>query len=303
MSVAFGNIFYFLPILIAVLIAVAGALICHKKGERFTRIFVLVVYLISFAIHFLMALTPYYQIDMPLSLAHIALPVLCGVYAVFAPFLFWFGKGYAKDYLFYIGLLSFVGTYLNPTTPTGLGTKYTFADSVYLWEVIRYYACHLALLVGPVCMLAGGCYRISYRRLWALPLTFAGAMGMTVVNAIVFSFVVKHPWFPTTWYGPDGIFNRFATHAFMANKGYAMGPDPSIDPYVKWLYPFLIPGLQYYYSDGQMLFTPVVWTLPLTYFVVIFVFLPIVGAIDHKQVHADFLAIKAKIAERRQKKG
>ncbi|MCR5348108.1 MAG: hypothetical protein K6E59_00640 [Bacilli bacterium] len=303
LNVQYGNFFYFLPLVLTVLFTVIGSILCVKLGQKFTKILVSVTLWISFAIHFLMVFTPYYWQGVPDSAVVIALPNVCAVYVVIAPFVFHFGNAYWKDYLYYGGVLAgLLAMVVFPTPIVSAESTKTFADTTYLIETIRYYLVHALIVFAPVWMLVGKVHTLNYRRLWAVPLMFTALLTVTVLNGMFFGMVVKHPWFPHEFIGPDGLFNRYGPHNGTANQSMAYGPGPDKDAALSWLYPYTIPYLQTYYYGDQLLFVPVIWVMPYLYLGVALMGIPLALPFDYRRIGGDFASFGRKVGSLFRKK-
>lgn len=286
-----GNIFYFIPPVLLFFSIVGVVLLSKRFGKKFAYPFATVLVWANFALHFLKIFMPYYQTDYPNSLWHIGVPNVCAVYIVFAPFLFHFGNKYLKDYLFYLGVVPGIGAFLIFVSPTTLlGARGSFDNPMYLIETTRYYTCHALMVLSAIAMCSGKIHELNYHRLWAIPLWFAVALGLTFAQGVLLGPILKHPWFPHEWWGPDSIFNRFGATGCM-NQSFALGPDAGKDAYFTWLYPYLIPYLMKYEAWGHTQFVPVIWSIPLMYIVTAIFGIPVSAPYDHARIKKDFGAL------------
>ena len=276
-------------------------ILCRKLGKRFTWWFILLLYVADFALHFLALYTPYYASGGKNGWCVITFNNLCTVYVVFAPFLFLFGRKYCKDYLFFIGILSGLVAYMFPSGPTMLPEQ-TFADEMYIINVTRYYICHMPLVVCPLVMVDMKIHRLNYHRLWAMPFAFALAFLIIMINGIIMGPICKHPWYPQTILGPNGLFDRYGKVSGVSNNALVYGPPKEQDVIWSWLYPYLPRGLVVYEAYGHLQFVPVLWCLPFGYFMVVTTMFPLCMIFDHKRVAIDIRLVKRYFRRRKLRK-
>ena len=266
-GVHFGNFFYFLAIFSLFFGTAALLFLCRRFGKAFAKKLLLIILWANFALHFLKQFLPAYIAKWPWGLADSAFPNLCAVLIFIAPFIFMFGNVYLKDYLFYIGSISALLVYFVPTGAMRYETyPLGFADPEYFAETMRFYICHFPLVACSLIMVDQGFHTLDYHRLWAVPIMFCAILTLVALNAFFFGPILKLQNYPHDIFGPDGLLNRFSEHQEVANQSMAFGPQPNVDKALSWAYPFMIPGLQYFYVDGERIFTPVIWLLPYLYF-------------------------------------
>ncbi len=282
--VEFGNIFYFLPIIWLFAITVFSLWICHKKGKKFTKIYIMSILLVNFALHFIKQAFPLNQYNMARGgLTDSLWPNLCAVYVFFAPFVFLSKNKYLKDYMYYIGVISAIAVYIYPNT--ALSTD--IPGAMYVVETIRFYFCHWPLLVCPLVMVAEGLHKLDWKRLWAVPLVYAGALAIISAQQIFFGPILHVNGFAQEWFGPDGVFNRLGEHSHMANQSMQFGPQPGVDGIMGWLYPYWFPYVLTFKVDGVLYFTPILWFMPFLYFATYLVGPLMTLPFEHRQMRLD----------------
>ena len=265
--VHYFDIFYFIAIFGMVVLAVLSGWLCKKKGPEFTHRFVLVLVWVNFAIHFLKQFTPFYIDRWPYSLATSGVPNLCAFFVLFGPLMYLSKNKYFRDYFFYIGILSGVLVFLWPTT----AVEVTYPDGTpvdgvaYVLECIRFYLCHLLILVPPICMVAGGLHKLEFRRLWSIPLCFGFVLFVIGVHCVICGPVLRLPEYASEWFGPSGLFGRGSVYPG-SNESMQFGPQAKFDKTILGsLYPFWFPYLLSYNIDGVTYFVPVLWMIPALY--------------------------------------
>lgn len=288
--VEFGNVWYFL-FLVLLLGAVAGSVIlCRKKGPKFAHRFILALLWGNFALHFLKQVLPTFLEWFPQGLCDSLFPNLCAVLIFFGPFIYLFGTKRMKDYFFYIGILSGTLVYLMPTG----AVRHDLPAYAYASETIRFYLCHFPLIAAPLIMVDQKFHRLDWKRLWSIPLYFCLALTFIAFHCILFGPILKFDRFPHDWIGPDGVFNRLGPNGGIANQSMQFGPQPGVDAIFGPAYKFLIPGLMVFYVGDQLYFTPVIWIMPF-----IFLGTAIIGPLmtlpfERKAMKMDVLAWRQK---------
>ena len=272
-----GGILYWIAIIALVLGLVPAFLLCKKKGRKFAYRFILTLYWCDFALHFLKQLMPGYIDIFPAYLVRSTAENFCALFVIIAPFLLISKNKIAYDYLFYMGILSSLGAYFYPTAP-GISDLRTIEG---IFETTRYYVCHMPLLYGAVCLVAGGLHKLDYKRFWITPFNIFLACGICFVNSAAMN-AIFHNW---DW---SLLLNR--DNGYM-NASFELGPGTSFDKSLGFLYPYMINVIQIYYNaQGELCFTPVLWTLPLFYALAPIVFLFLCLPFEHKHIKEDILS-------------
>ena len=285
-----GNFYYFLFLALLVGISVFSVMLCNRLGKVFAKRYITIILWVNFALHFLKQLLPIYFSKWPSGLTDSLFPNLCATLIVLSPFIFLFGGKYLKDYMFYIGVLSGVLVYLVPTG--AMREDVTGLD--YAFETARFYLCHWPLVVAGLLMVQQGFHKLDWKRLWSIPLVFAGILTIISVSQILFGPIMKLDGYPHDWVGADGVFNRINLHAAMSNQSMQFGPQAGVDGLFGWAYPYLIPGLMTYRIDGEIYFTPIIWIIPFLYLGTVIIGPLMALPFEHRQMRMDVLAFRQK---------
>lgn len=280
-SVQPGNWLYFVPI--ALLYGTLAFLLylCGKKGEKWTMGFIEVMYWVNFAGHILKQFVPSYMAAWPNGIARSTAENFCALYVMIAPFAFRFFGKYGKDYLCYMGIYSAVLVYFFPTGAIDAGE---LDNPGAFFEAGRFYFCHAPLLFGGVLMLARGTHRLDYRRVPIVALLIGAAMAVTYLNNLFLNAVLYH-------YDWKMVLERNSPEF---NSSFQTGPGTWVDPYLSWLYPYLIPGLQTYYLDGVLHFTPILYILPFAYPLLLLLGYGLAVPLDFRHIRQDHYARQSK---------
>ena len=247
-SVEYGNILYFIPIVALAATAVLLCLLCGKMGQKWTLRFVLIMAWANFALHFLKQFAPSYIEAWPTGLARSTMENLCAVMVVLTPFALLSKKKVLLDYLYYMGIVSASLAFLAPTGAVGLN----LGDPGDLFEVTRYYLCHAPIFLTGLLLVSSGAHRLDYHRLIHVPFLVIAALIIIALDDVVLNAVLYRRDWMTLLDRDQPIFN----------SSFLFGPSSEVDESFGWAYNYLIPGLQTYRVDGVLHFTPILWVVP-----------------------------------------
>jgi hypothetical protein len=241
-SVEYGNFLYFAMIAVLFLCVIGFSSLVEKQGKEFAWVFILTLAWVNFALHFLKQLNPDYYADFPYVLKRSTAENICAVTIMIMPFVILWGSPAMKDYIFYIGIASGVIVYLFPTGALGLD----LTKSENLLEAIRFYLCHMPLVVCPCLLVREGFHKLDYRRIITAPFYFLGVLAVVALNevALKLSGLVTETWL-------ELLSRNFR------NAGFAFGPIGSYDKYFSWAY-WMTP---HFIVNGYIYFVPVIWPI------------------------------------------
>ncbi len=285
--VQYFNFYYFLAIFGMAVLATLSLLLCKKKGKKFTHGFVLALIWANFALHFLKQFLPYYSSRWPNSLIDSGVPNLCAFLVFFSPLLYMSKNKYLRDYFFYVGVVSGILVYFWPTTPA----EFQADGATYVLECIRFYWCHLVILIAPMAMMVGGIHTLSIRRIWAVPLLFTAVLGIIVVHCAIAGPILHLPGFVDEWGGVHGFFSRYNS-----NESMQFGPQLKLDKTLGFIYPYYFPYVLSFPVEGGYMFVPALWLLPLLYVATYIVAPVLILIFDSRQAKME----RAEYQQRRQ---
>lgn len=272
--VKLGGPMYWIAILALFLGFALAFLLCKRKGKDFTYKFVLVIYWFDFAQHFLKQLMPGYINVFPAYLVRSSAENFCALFVIVAPFFLMSKKKVLYDYLFYMGILSALLAYLNPSSPTT--TDLRTVEGAF--EITRYYLCHAPILYGGALLVLTGVHKLDYKRFWITPFSIFVACGICFVNSALMNVIFQN------W---DWSLLLDRENGYM-NASFEVGPGTFVDGALSKFYPYLMNYVQIYYDgSGTLHFTPVLWTLPLFYAASPIVFLVLCLPFEAKHIRDD----------------
>ncbi len=179
------------------------------KSARTQSVVLFAILAANFALHFLKLLfPPYSEKDFADAIQTITPENVCAINTMIFPFLFLKKGGVARDYMFYIGVISGVAASWFPMSINDAGP--------FDFDTVRYYFCHTTLWVVPLLMVVLRLHELNYRRIWTVPLIYLLVLAVIVVNEI--SLVTL---------GFDEV--RYIMSVDHGNGGFAFGPYTSME--------------------------------------------------------------------------
>lgn len=280
--IAIGNIFYFIPIILLVIITVLLVFLMRNKSKDFVDKFIFIMLLVNAALHFLKIFLPTkdYFFDLPYSFARISFENICAVSVILFPILYLFKNKYLNDAIVVIGVFSAIAAY---AVPGGLAER-SLTNPADFVEVFRYYLCHAPLLIAPVLMLTKKLHKLSYRRFFVVGGLFMVNLTVVFLNALLMKGTGV---LPCTW---EQFFSRN-----YANPGLIFGPNTHMyEGGMKYLDYLIPPFFKYTTSSGDIGFIPVLWYLGPVIALCLVVTL-IFMIIEHHEVKKDYYYLCGKI--------
>src|SRR5574344_107216 len=243
--VKFGNWLYLLIIFVCGLLLVCSVILTQKTSKKFNFYFILTLLFFNFALHFAKQFFPSYLADFPYSLKKSTAENICAWSVMFFPFIFLFGNKTFKDYMYYIGVISGIAVLIMPSDV--LGKDLTVAQNLY--EAIRFYMCHLLIVMPALLMVTCRFHTLNYHRMWKVALVFLAVLTFIFVNelCLMASGLVQSDW--------KSFFSRD-----WRNGAFIFGPASKLDYLFSWGY-FLVPAFLKYYWPGttELFFFPILW--------------------------------------------
>ena len=159
-----------------VIVATVGLYFLLKKQKPSTQKLALFsLLMLGLVLHFLKVFIPPYSTDLVRMLNDSWFINICGANIALFPFLFWSKKKVAKDYMFYIGLLTGLIVIFYPQEALG-------RPSEQLLDVIRFYYHHWIIMAVPLLMVLLKLHILSWKRVWAAPIGLLLVMLFIILN-------------------------------------------------------------------------------------------------------------------------
>ena len=214
-----------------------------NKSEKTKKITLFSLLAFALALHFLKCFFPPYSVDKDRLYRDIFFINICGANIFLFPFIFLSKNKTAKDYMFYIGVLSGVLSVLLPLEPINK------ADQSAEWlDVVRFYIHHALLWIVPLLTVTLGLHKLSWKRVWQVPGCLLITMLFIMFNQILQSelgFVpLRGDQLLEIWY---------------KNSSYIWGPDDSIGYLIARFCPEVFKTIPVGEFAGQTKYWPWVW--------------------------------------------
>ncbi len=283
-TVQYFNFYYWLFWAYLLFAVIVSVVLCRRLGKRFCHIYILCILWTNFALHFLKQLTPWYLGKMPFSLSRSSPENLCAVLVMASPFIYLYGGKYGKDYMFYVGILSALVVHFVPTGAIGRD----FTDPEDCFEILRFYSCHVPLILTSFLMVEEGLHKLDYHRCWAVAPLWVG------VQLII--FLTNTFWKATVVVYADVYWADFFYRMGPENQSCTFGPPEAVDGALGWFYYLLPPYLATFQVGDRLYFTPALWFAGPFFLIVYPIGITMSFPWEHRHMRLDFLALKQKLA-------
>lgn len=220
----------------------------------------LVLAFLNLGLHFLkLAFEPYRSSGFPGIIRKVTFENICAGTTLVMPFIYLFKKQNSlHDYLFFIGVCGGLGALVYPTEALG--------KAPFIFDVIRFYICHIHLFAIPALMCALNIYRPRLSKTWTIPLYFFAHLLIIFLNEI---WLIKIGWVNSNmqeFFSPDV---RNSSFIFGLPENFK-GASVLFEPFIPKLFktdPFNIMGGGAYYAPILWLIFPAIIYLPIVYLV------------------------------------
>lgn len=177
MIMQYGNLAYFFYPGLILLFSAALYLLLRRRSEQTKKGVLLAVMLANVLQHLCKRhLYPMYW-DAPYDLRLSTAYNLCALLILIAPFVLLGRNSLWRDFFVLFGTNAGVMTMAFP--------HWYIGQSIWQWDVFRYYLCHGLLFSGALLMLLLGLHRLSRRNFWKLPFLFFLSLVLITFNDIV----------------------------------------------------------------------------------------------------------------------
>ena len=183
MIIRYGNITHILTILFALSTVVGLVFLLKNKSDKVKKIVILSILFFNLFQHvFKCIVWPQYygkgfgEINTAYN--------MCAFLIIVSPFIFLTKVKVLKDFIFYIGTTAGI---------IAISVPYWFiGQTIFTFEYLRFYICHLSLFVGSMLPVLLGLHRISLKNTWKIAFIALGALLIVLANGLIFSFI-NHP--------------------------------------------------------------------------------------------------------------
>lgn len=163
---------------------------------------------------------------------------VCAFFILVSPFVLLWGNHLVRVFVSYAGA---IGSLLALAMPF-----WFIGQTVWQWEFLRFYVCHVLLLLSSALPLLWKIHRPNYRDFWKTGLLFLGVLGAILINDVLF-FVCD----------PNGDPQALFSFLQAQNPLWSMHPTETY-PAISRLFTALTPAI-FLPSEGHPYYTPVLW--------------------------------------------
>ena len=259
---------YLFWILISLGIFFTLYLTLKNKNEETKKRVLFLVLIFALVLHFAKALFPPYSTDINRLYRDSWFINICAANIALFPFFFLSNNKYAKDYMFYLGILGGGIAILYPMEP--LAKSNQLGEML---DIIRFYIHHTILWAVPLLMVLFKMHTLSYRRLLAVPITFTAVMCFIVVNQILQSelgYILLRD---------DNFFD-----INYKNSSMIWGPTDELGGIVGPFCPKIFKTVPVGPHAGETKYWPIIWLICPMYILLVPITFLMCLAVDHEQV-------------------
>lgn len=276
MNIQMFNGWYFLMLIICVGLVVGLYFALRKRTQKTQKIVLLSLLLFGLILHFLKFLIPPYSTDINRLYRDSWFINICGANIFLFPFFFLSKNEKAKDYMFYIGVLSGLISILYPMEPMDKVNQ-----SAEWLDIIRFYYHHTMLWAVPLLMVVYKIHKLNYRRVLYAPTYLLGVMIFIMINQVLQSelgFIALRG---------DDIFN-----INYKNTSMIWGPSGAIGDFLAIFCPSFFKYIPVGEYAGQAKYWPWFWLIFPCYIILTPVCFLMSLTTDHKHFKKDMLSLK-----------
>ena len=274
--VRLANIWYFFFLIVAGGSIVGLYYLFRNKSLKAKKILIAVLLFFNLALHFLRLLMPPYNTDPNFAMESGWFINICGVSVLTFPFIFLSKSDTAKDWMFYIGVISGFLSLVYPTE--ALNRSLLEID---LW---RFYVCHMIIFIAPLLMVLLKVHSLNYRNVWKMPFCMMAVMLFIMCNQVLQAEL--------------GIISLRGDDLLKEACGYRntsliWGPSDGLAAVFTWLTPDFMKTVPWGDMAGEPKYWPFFYLLPGVFFY--FIIIPLLLSViwEHRHIKEDFNKVKS----------
>lgn len=281
--VKLGNFWYFFFIILATGFIVGMYYLLRGKSMKCKKIVLASLLIFNLALHYIRLFFAPYAGNTAKILENAWFINICAVSVLTFPFIFFSRSDVAKDWMFYIGVIS---GFLALVYPTEAINK-----SVATFDLWRFYSCHTVIIAGPLLMVLLKVHTLNYRNIWKMPFCMMAVLLFIICNQVLQSEL--------------GIIGMRGDDILAPGCGYRntsliWGPTDAVSVLFTWLTPRFMQTIPFGAYAGQAKYWPFFYLVPgcIVYFLIIPLLLCLPWELKH--IRADLRAVKDKYQTKKQ---
>lgn len=237
------NVWYFFFILLGVGTIIGLYYLLKNKSSLTKNVVLGSLLFFNLALHFLKLTFPPYSQDAEFAFNNVWFTNVCATSVLFFPFIFLSKSKTAKDYMFYLGLISGLLAFLYPTE--------AIDKSVLTLDLWRFYVCHLIIIAVPLLTVILGVHKIDVKRIIKLPFCVMAMLLFIICNQVLqselgFIDLRSSNFLEINWHNPSLIW----------------GPTDDVAVIFSWLTPEFMKVVPFGEYAGQTKYWPFFWMVP-----------------------------------------
>lgn len=181
MIIEMFNFWYFFWLILSAGVTVGLYYLLRNRSEKTQKIVLFSLLVVGLLLHFLKAYIPPYSVDEARMLRDSWFINICGANIALFPFIYLSKNDKAKDYMFYLGVISGLIALFYPQEPIAKGIECQLAEQL---DIVRFYFHHWMVLAVPLLMVLFGHHKLSYKRVFWAPTILLLVMLFIMLNQV-----------------------------------------------------------------------------------------------------------------------
>ena len=282
MIIKMFNFWYFFWIVLFFGVFFGLYFLLKNKSDKTKKIVLSSMLWFGLLLHFLKCFIPPYSTDQARLYRDIWFINICAGNIFLFPFIFLSKSKSAKDYMFYIGVISGLLSMFMPLEPIKKVDQ--AAETL---DIIRFYIHHAFLWIVPLLMVLLKLHTLSWKRVWTVPLYLLGLFLFIMLNQI---FQSELGFVPLRG-------NEFFEIGYK-NTSYIWGPDDSLGQLIAQFCPDIFKTVPVGPNAGKTKYWPFFWLVVPAFILITPICFGISLFFDWKNFKADVLSAKKKVADK-----
>lgn len=177
MEVQFFNFWYFFFLILSFGCYFGLYYLLKNKSDKTKKIVLFSILVLGLILHFTKGFYPPYSTNKNIFYREIFFVNICGANIALFPFIFLSKSNKAKDYMFYLGVISGLLSIFVPIEPIQKANQ-----SAELLDIIRFYIHHTELWIVPLLMVKLKLHKLDYKRILCVPTGLLIVMLFIILN-------------------------------------------------------------------------------------------------------------------------
>ena len=279
MEIQMFNFWYFFFLAISVGSCIGLYFLLRNRTDKTKKAVLFSLLAFALVLHFLKVYIPPYSTDKDRLYRDIFFINICAANILLFPLIFLSKNKTAKDYMFFIGVLSGLLSVCLPLEPIKK------VDQAAEWlDIVRFYIHHSVIWIVPLLTVLLKLHTVSWKRFWRVPSCLLAVMLFIMLNQILQSELGFVP-----LRGDDMLEIGYK------NTSYIWGPDDAIGELIAKFCPDVFKTVPVGEYAGQVKYWPWVWLIVPAHVILLPVCFLVSVAFDFASFKADITLFKQKV--------